>query len=144
MTDSPPIRINLLTLGVTDLDRAASFYEAMGLVPSAASQAGIRFYQAGPLVIALFGRDELAADAGLPAGPSGFRACSLAWNHSDEAAVDDAYRRAVAAGAAEVKPPHRTDWGGYSSYVQDPDGHLWEFAHNPFFPFDDLGALRLP
>ena len=42
------------------------------------------------------------------------------------------------------RSPARTDWGGYSGYVADPDGNLWELAHNPFWPLDERGLPTLP
>jgi hypothetical protein len=50
----------------------------------------------------------------------------------------------VAAGATLVKAPQAVFWGGYSSYVADLDGHLWEIAHNPYLPMDDHGRPVLP
>jgi uncharacterized protein len=86
------------------------------------------------VVLALYGWDDLAADADLAtvAQVSGFRGMALAHNEPSAADVDRAYERFLAAGATAVKRPAATVWGGYSGYVADPDGHLWELAHNPF------------
>ncbi len=62
-------------------------------------------------------------------------------NHPSPEAVDAAFAHALACGASPVSAPFKTDWGGYSSYVADPDGHLWEFAFNPFSPLDDEGHI---
>ncbi|HEY0291918.1 MAG TPA: VOC family protein [Hansschlegelia sp.] len=140
----PPFRLTLLTLGVADVARSTAFYEALGLRPSSASNAEVSFFESGGVALALFGREALAADAGVSADGSGFRGQSLAWNLGSPAEVDRAVVRMVAAGGSLVKPPHKTSWGGYAGYAEDPDGHLWEIAHNPFFPFDDEGRLRLP
>lgn len=137
-------RLSLITLGVADLARARRFYEAMGWRPSPASQDGIAFYQANGLALALFPREALAADAGIQDSRPGFSGIALAHNLRSRAEVDLVYAEALAAGARSVKPPQPTEWGGYSGYVADPDGHLWEFAHNPFFPLDDRGDLHLP
>ena len=50
----------------------------------------------------------------------------------------------MAAGATPLKAPEAVFWGGYSGYVSDPDGHVWEYAHNPFFPLAENGSLTLP
>jgi uncharacterized glyoxalase superfamily protein PhnB len=58
--------------------------------------------------------------------------------------VDTVYAEALRAGARGAKPPQKTFWGGYSGYFADPEGHLWEIAHNPFIPLDPTGNLSLP
>lgn len=137
-------RISLVTLGVEDLARARAFYEAIGWKASSASQAEIVFLQGNGFALALFGREALAADTGVPNLAPGFAGIVLAWNGRTKADVDAAYSRALAAGARSVKPPRDTPWGGYSGTVADPDGHLWELAWNPFFPLDERGNLHLP
>ena len=139
-----PIRIALVTLGVEDLARASAFYEAMGLKRSRASQATIHFYDMDGVVLALFPTDMLAEDAGVAADGQGFRRQTLAWNVHDPAAVDAAFARVLAAGGSSLKPPHKTSWGGYVGHFADPDGHLWEVAHNPFFPLHASGAVSVP
>jgi uncharacterized protein len=136
-------RISLVTLGVDDLARARAFYEALGLVPAAASQGDVVFYQLNGMALALFPRPLLAEDAGVPADGSGFKGITLAQNHVSPEAVDAAMARAVDAGGRLVRPAEPVYWGGYRGYVADPDGHLWEFAHNPFFPLDAAGNMSL-
>lgn len=133
-------QLTLVTLGVSDLARSEAFYTAIGFEVTR-PQEGIVFLQTSTALLALFPRDELAADIGVPAEGSGFRGVTLASNQSSRAEVDAAYRDWVAAGASEVKAPEEVFWGGYSSYVADPDGHVWEIAHNPFWRFDDHGRL---
>ncbi len=140
-----PARISLVTLGVADVARATSFYERLGWRRSSASQAAITFFHTGGPVLALFGGDALAADAGVPAGPApAFRGVALAVNVTGPDEVDSVLSEAVAAGGTLVKAGVATDWGGYSGYFADPDGHLWEVAHNPGFPLDENGAIVLP
>jgi len=138
------LRLSLVTLGVADVARARRFYEALGLVAGAASNDHVVFFDMDGVILALYGREALAADAGLGAAGEGFRAATLAWNLPDPAAVDAAVEAACAAGATLVKRPEKVFWGGWSGYVADPDGHLWEIAHNPFFPLDAAGVVRLP
>ncbi len=139
-----PIRIALVTLGVEDLGRASAFYEAMGLKRSRASQATIYFYDMDGVVLGLFPNDLLAEDAGVGAEGDGFRRQTLAWNVPDAATVDTAFARVMAAGASSLKHPYKTAWGGYVGHFADPDGHLWEVAHNPFFPLHPSGAVSVP
>ena len=137
-------RVTIVTLGVADLGRARAFYEALGWKASAASQEAITFFQGNGTVLALFSRAALAHDAGVADAPTGFCAMTLACNMRSEAEVDAFYAKAVAAGAKALKPPQKVFWGGYSSYVADPDGHLWEIAFNPFFALDAEGRVQLP
>ncbi len=140
----PAIHITLVTLGVTDVARAAAFYEALGLKRSSSSNDSVAFFDMGGVALGLFGWDALAQDANVPAQGTGFRGASLAWNQSSEAAVDAAIARAVEAGGQLVKPAHKVFWGGYSGYFADPDGHLWEAAYNPAWPLRANGAMELP
>jgi predicted lactoylglutathione lyase len=138
-------RITLVTLGVADVARADAFYRSLGFERSSASVDGeVSFFRAGGAVLALFGREDLAADASVSAAGSGFRATSVAMNLSSRAEVDETFDRWVAAGAEPTAPPRATDWGGYTSYVTDPDGHLWELAHNPGFPLTADGRIEIP
>lgn len=142
--DAPPPRLTLVTLGVADIARARAFYDGLGFKASPASQASVVFYDAGGAVLALWGRAALAEDAGIPDTPTGFPGISLAWNVTAEPDVARALERAVACGAALLKPAHKTFWGGTSGYFSDPDGHIWEVAHNPFWPLDARGLVELP
>jgi len=128
-------KMSVVTLGVRDLIRARGFYEALGwsYVP-AQPGSDVCFFTLDGVVLALYGWDDLAADAEFSTVPQspGFRGITLAHNEPSEADVDRAYEEFLSAGAGVVKRPAATDWGGYSGYVADPDGHLWEIAYNPF------------
>ncbi len=137
-------RLSIVTLGVSDLARSTRFYEALGWKNSGASQEAITFFHSGTAVLALFGRAALAEDAHAENRPTGFAAITLAWNCGSRTDVDAAFALALKAGATEKKQPQEVFWGGYSGYFADPDGHLWEVAHNPFVPFDENGRLVLP
>lgn len=137
-------RLTLVTLGVSDVARARAFYEKLGFRASSASQDSVAFFDAGGVVLALFGRAALADDAHVPDGPPGFSAVSLAHNCASESEVDRVLAEAIAAGARLLKPAQKVFWGGYSGYFADPDGHLWEVAFNPFWPLDKAGRLQLP
>ena len=88
----------------------------------------------GSVAVGLFGREALALDAAVPAEGSGFRGVSLAINLATIELVDAAFDSWAAVGGTVVKRPHTAFWGGYSGYVADPDGHLWELAYNPMSP----------
>lgn len=137
-------RLSLVTLGVADVARSRIFYERLGFKASSASNENVTFFEAGGVVLGLFGRAALAQDASVPEEGSGFAGVALAHNARSEADVDAILAEAAAAGARIVKPAHRVFWGGWSGYFADPDGHLWEVAHNPFFPLDSAGRLQLP
>ncbi len=127
-------RISLITLGVADLDRATRFYaQCLGL-PRLNTPPSIAFFELGKTWLALWPRESLAADAGVPSAGSGFPGFSLAHNVRSPAEVDALLAHVAEFGAKVVKPGHRTDWGGYCGYFTDPDGFLWEVAHNPDFP----------
>lgn len=138
-----PQRVTLITLGVADLDASRAFYAALGWMETSA-QEGVVFYQMNGLVLALFGRDDLAKDQGRADATLGTGAMTLAQNFTDTAAVDAAYALALSAGAVALKAPEAVFWGGYSGYYADPDGHVWEVAHNPFWPLHADGSLTLP
>lgn len=137
-------RISLITLGVGDLALSRRFYEAMGFIASPASQGDVVFFQAGGMALALYPRGKLAEDATVADSTPGFSGITLAHNVASPAAVDRVIAEAVAAGGQLMKPGQAVFWGGYSGYFADPDGHLWEVAHNPFFPLGEDGSLILP
>lgn len=139
-----PQRVTLITLGVDDMARARAFYEALGWSPHPSSQPSVTFYQMHGSVLGLFGRADLAKDQGRPGASLGTGAMTLAQNFETRAAVDAAWRRALDAGATALKAPEEVFWGGYSGYYADPDGHVWEIAHNPFWPLAEDGSLTLP
>ena len=125
-------RISMITLGVNDLERAVSFYrDGLGF-PQMDSPPGVAFFTLNGTWLGLYGREELAEDATVPAAGSGFAGFSLAHNVHSDVEVDAVMAQAVAAGATQVKAPQKVFWGGYSGYFRDPEGFLWEVAHNPF------------
>jgi catechol 2,3-dioxygenase-like lactoylglutathione lyase family enzyme len=138
-------RITLITLGVADLGRALLFYrDGLGWTPSASSVEGVvAFFQLNGCALALWPRHLLAEDARI-ADDGGWSGITLAQNQGSRDEVDAVFARALAAGATELKRPVATDWGGYSGYLADPDGHPWEIAHNPSWPLRDDGSLTLP
>ncbi len=130
----------MVALAVEDLPKSRKFYEdGLGL-PAIESPPSVAFFKLNGTWLGLSERADLARDAGVSAEGSGYRGFSLAHNVGSEEEVDQLLETAIKAGAKLVKAPMRADWGGYHAYFSDPDGHLWEIAHNPFFwigPSDD-------
>jgi len=136
-------RVTLITLGVDDLDRAVKFYaEGMGfktegIVGREFAFGAVAFFELqGGLKLALWPRESLAHDTGLPPGTPNATDLSLAHNVASRADVDAVMAEAAAAGARIVKPARDTFWGGYAGYFLDPDQHLWEVAWNPQWVLD--------
>jgi len=141
-----PARVSLVTLGVKDVVRSTAFYVALGWPLSSASVPGdVSFFKTAGGLLALWNEDVLAEDAGLPgAATADRRSLALAINLESREDVDAALAAAVAAGGRITRPAQATDWGGYNGYFADLDGHLWEAAHNPFWPIGDDGRPTLP
>ncbi|PSL16785.1 hypothetical protein CLV44_101184 [Marinobacterium halophilum] len=124
-------RISMITLGVHDLEKAIKFYEEGLGFPRMESPPSVAFFTLNGTWLGLYGWDDLAEDAQVPANGEGFSGFSLAHNVPSEAEVDLVISQALAAGAEVVKKPQKVFWGGYSGYFKDLDGHLWEVAYNP-------------
>jgi hypothetical protein len=137
-------RIHVVTLAVDDLERALAFYrvglglETTGIVGTEfvgddhqAGGAAAMFDLDGGLILSLYGRDDLAKDAGIPVGAPSSGAFSLGHAVESREAVHRVLDLAVAAGAEALGEPHERPWGIYSAYFRDPDGHLWEIIWNP-------------
>jgi predicted lactoylglutathione lyase len=138
-------RLSLVTLGVSDLSRATAFYTTLGFDKSSVSVEGdVTFFRTAGSVLALYARERLAEDAGVAPEGTGFRGVALAMNCDSEDAVDQAFEQWASAGASIMKNPEHAAWGGYTGYVADLDGHLWELAYNPGFTFTPDGQVDLP
>jgi hypothetical protein len=135
-------RVTVITLGVTDLERARGFYEALGWSTGAAPGDDVVFFQAGEMVLALWDRAKLAEDSCVQDG-GGWGGVTLAMNVDSPVQVDAVTEEARAAGATIGREPAETFWGGYSSVFIDPDGHPWEVAHNPHWTLREDGAITL-
>ena len=131
MAGSRKPKVSVITLGVADLDKSTKFYKKLGFKEDENND-GIVFFKLQNLTLALFPREELAKDAGIPEEGSGFRAFSLAHNVRSAPEVDAILGKAKQAGAKIVKSGQKVSWGGYSGYFADLDGFLWEVAWNPF------------
>lgn len=138
-------RINLITLGVSDLKRAVQFYETgLGWKKSEESNENVAFFQIGALVFGLFGEKELAEDIGIPFQKrQDYSGITLAQNLESESEVDRVIEVVRKLGAVILKEPQKVFWGGYSAYFKDLDGHIFEVAYNPFFPLNAKGEIEL-
>ena len=141
---SVPPRITLVTLGVKDVATSTAFYRRLGWRLTNAGNEEVSFFALDGIVLAVWSRAELAGDAKVADTPPGFGGIALAINLASRPEVDRAMSAAEAAGARITKPAEPVFWGGYSGYFADPDGHLWEVAHNPFWPLDERGQAILP
>jgi uncharacterized protein len=141
-----PARVSLVTLGVADVARSTEFYRRLGWPLSPASVPGeVSFFRTAGGLLAVWGSSELAADTGATATTApAFRDVSLAVNCDSSEQVDEAITAAADAGATVLREAAPTPWGGYQGYFADPDGHVWEVAHNPAWPIGEDGRPTLP
>jgi catechol 2,3-dioxygenase-like lactoylglutathione lyase family enzyme len=135
-------RLSLVTLGVRDLARARAFYEALGWKTGAKPEDDVVFFQAGGMIVALWGRDQLAEDSGVE-DAGGWGGVTFAYNVRSPEEVDEVIAEAERAGARIARQGGKTFWGGYSGVFVDPDGHPWEVAHNPSWTIEDDGSVTL-
>lgn len=126
-------RISLITLGVADLARARSFYEAMGWAGARQPDEEVCFFQAGGMA---FGLWTALAGHGAPG-------VELAHNVRAPEHVSELLADAERAGGRIVRSAARTEWGGTSGAFADPDGYVWEIAHNPGWTLADDGSVRI-
>ena len=134
-------RVTAITLGVSDVGRARAFYENLGW-RGESPDGDVVFFQAGGMVLALWGRDKLAEDSAV-VDSGGWGGVTLAYNVGSPEEVDSVVAEASAAGATIGRVPARTFWGGYSGVFIDPDGHPWEVAHNPGWVLAEDGSVSL-
>ncbi len=126
-------KLAIITLGVADMIVAKKFYEqGMGLVPEKESCDSITFYDMNGVWLSLYPKDKLAEDANISTEGNGFSGVTIAHNEPSKKEVRKVIEQARSAGGRIIKEPQDTFWGGYSGYFEDPAGHLWEIAYNPF------------
>jgi len=126
------------------IDRSRSYRDVVGWAP-ASTDDGVAFFDLGGMVLALWPHRLLAADSGLAAeGVGAYHGFTLAYNARSREDVDTIFAQLRERGADIAKRPVETDWGGYSGYFTDPDGHHWEVAYNPFWPIRDDGRIEFP
>jgi uncharacterized protein len=130
-------RITFMTLGVVDLNSSIDFYEnKFGWRRSELSNKDLIIYQLNGIHLALYSRTELAKDATVDSVGNGFKGFTISYNARSEKEVDELIKVFRDRGVKIVKEPQKVFWGGYSSYISDPDGNLWEIAFNPYLKND--------
>lgn len=122
-------KLSIITLGVSDLESSIQFYkEALDLKQTDYVSDEIAFFDLDGPQLALFPKEELAKDAGVPNDGKGFQGITLAQNVASSKEVLALLQKAVDAGGCLIKPGQPVFWGGFSGYFSDPDGYLWEIA----------------
>lgn len=135
-------RITIITLGVNNLMQTTAFYEDIfGWKRSGESNKDISFFRVNGMLLSLFPRTKLAEDAGLDDLGSGFRGFTLSYNARTTGEVDQLFENFKRKEVQIIKLPQEVFWGGYSGYIADPDGTLWEVAFNPYLTFDNNGHV---
>ncbi|HMK53391.1 MAG TPA: VOC family protein [Methanobacteriaceae archaeon] len=138
-------KLNLITLGVNNLEKSLEFYEkGLGWNKSAASTGNLALFPLGGIVLALYPRKLLAEDVTVPNTPTGFSGITFSYNAKSEEEVDEVLEEVEMLGAEIVKPAQKVFWGGYSGYFKDIDGYLIEVAFNPLWELDENDNLDLP
>ena len=135
-------RLTIVGLGVNDLKESTAFYiDKFGWELMPASNESISFFKLNGILFSLYPREKLAEDAGVSPEGTGFKAFTLAYNTRSREEVDQVIAGLEEKGVTIVKRPQDVFWGGYSSYVADPDGNLWEIAFNPYLEIDEAGNV---
>lgn len=135
-------RISLITLGVADIARAAAFYEAMGW-KRVETQDGVVAFDLLGQTLGLYPLAALAEDIGISVDELGTGRATLGYNCREKEGVAQVLARVEDAGGRVLKPAADVFWGGHHGYFADPEGHIWEVAHNPFSPLRaEDGAFR--
>lgn len=137
-------KLNLITLGVRDLQKSLNFYEhGLGWKKSDKSLDTLVLFPLGGITLVLYPVQELADDVTLPFQPSDFPGLTLSYNAKSEVEVDEVMNVVARSGATIVKEAQKVFWGGYSGYFKDPDGYVIEVAYNPFWELDENDNLKL-
>tara|TARA_B110000879_G_C10991339_1_gene439394 strand:+ start:166 stop:609 length:444 start_codon:yes stop_codon:yes gene_type:complete len=136
-------RLTMITLGVSDLNKSTDFYESkFGWKKSKSSHEYISFFTLNGIQLAIYERNELANDATVNSDGNGFKGFTISYNVRSEKAVNSLIEKLRTNGVNIIKEPQKVTWGGYSSYISDLDGNLWEIAFNPFLELDKNGSVR--
>lgn len=134
-------RLTFITIGAKNLDSLKHFYTDKFKWTPIKDDQGIVFFKLNGFIFALYPADELAKDANTADGSKGFKNYTLAVNYRSETEVDGVFVELKRRGVTVVKPPQKAFWGGYSGYVSDSEGNLWEIAFNPFLEMDADGNV---
>lgn len=137
-------RINLLTLGVTDLTKSMEFYQkgfgwqTNGIVGTEYEHGAVVMFEIGDgRLFCLYERKNLAWDSNVALQADSATEFSMGYFVNSDEEVDVIMKRAKKAGAKITKAAQKAFWGGYHGYFQDIDGHLWEIGHNPSWKVEE-------
>ena len=135
-------RITIIGIGVKDLAKANQFYlETLGWEKTESSNDEITFIKLNGIYLSLYPIDKLGEDATVELGDAPFRPVTFAHNLPSEESVNSLFKSLKEKGVQIIKEPQKVFWGGYSGYFSDPDGNLWEVAHNPYMVLDEAGNI---
>jgi uncharacterized glyoxalase superfamily protein PhnB len=137
-------RINVLTLGVNDLEKSLKFYrdglgwKTQGIVGTEFENGEVVLFNLdNGMALSLYERKNLAWDSKLKQQPESATEFSIGYFVNNDEEVDAAMEQAQKAGAKIIKQAQKTFWGGYAGYFQDIDSHLWEIGHNPAWKVEE-------
>lgn len=134
-------RISLITLGAWDVEKLAAFYDALGW-KRVDTEDGVVAYDLIGQTLGLYPLEKLAEDIGVPVDVLGTGASTLGYNVREKAEVAQVLDLVAPAGGTVLKPAEDVFWGGHHGYFKDPEGHIWEVAHNPFSELNEAGEFR--
>jgi uncharacterized protein len=135
-------RLSFITLGVSDPEGMKHFYRDKFGWETLKDGDGIVFFRLNGIILGLYPRTDLAADAGVPHPGRGFKGFTLAICLRTVKEVDETFELLSSKGVHVVKEPQKVFWGGYSGYISDPEDNLWEIAYNPFLELDEHGNVK--
>lgn len=134
-------RISLITLGARDQNALAEFYDALGWTREE-SPDGVIAYDLIGQTLGIYPLEKLAEDIGIDVDTMGHGAATYGYNMTEKDQVAHLLAKAEAAGGKILRPAGDVFWGGHIGYFADPEGHIWEVAHNPFSPLSPEGKFR--
>ncbi|MGN6539553.1 MAG: VOC family protein [Ginsengibacter sp.] len=137
-------RLNLLTLGVKDLQKSMEFFQnglgwkTKGIVGTEFENGAVVLFDLDHgMILSLYERKNLAWDSNLSLQAESATEFSLGYFVNSRKEVDAIMEQAKKAGATITKPVQKAFWGGYNGYFQDIDGHLWEIGYNPSWKVEE-------
>ncbi len=133
-------RISLLTLGARNVSALAAFYDALGW-QRVDTQDGVVAYDLIGQTLGLYPLEKLAEDMGVDVDSLGHGGATLGYNVREKEDVSRIMSLVATAGGKVLKPAADVFWGGHHGYFADPEGHIWEVAHNPFSPLGPKGEF---
>ncbi|UFU08268.1 VOC family protein [Ruania halotolerans] len=138
--------VHFLTLATPDLDAARRFYvDGLGWNALLDVPEEILFFQIAPgLLLGLFDAEKFDQDLQRGSTVREASGVTLAHNVDSEDAVRSTVATMRAAGGEVLTEPAPGEFGGiFHAHVADPNGVIWEIAHNPGWSVEADGTVRL-